>query len=279
MNELLCCPLNKDKAKKTLLLTMLLFCLAPIIINCVAIVPLYVSLDANALYSDTVLPEILKYVQEFFDLAAFSVSYALIIFSVLLLGKKHAKFVVLLYSIFFLSKIPVKLIMNIFIYGSLGSSAQLTLDLAYLLTTFLFEMLQLLVIYFFATTDTNKYLRYLAFLNKKKNKKVINKDEAITQVLPLSQFISNRNPLQCSAIKMSIFITAIKMLSRVLNDISMGAPQSFGEVMVMILYYLSDILYGVVAYIIALIVFTAIYEKLKLNKKTDEENSPSVLED
>ena len=95
-------------------------------------------------------------------------------------------------------------------------------------------------------------------------------------MLPLSKMFDWYNPLQRSAMKMSILILVMKIISRILNDISIGAPHSFGEVMVMILYYLSDVLYGIVAYIIALITFNVVYDKLK-EKETDEEESSSVI--
>jgi len=78
---------------------------------------------------------------------------------------------------------------------------------------------------------------------------------------------------------MSLMILIMRLFSRILNDISYGAPKSFGEVMIMVLYYASDILYGVVAYVIALITFNAVYDKLKITEKeTDKEISSSALD-
>ncbi len=300
MNELLAHPINKDRSKKIFKISMLLFCLLPVVINCVALVPLYVSMSANALYSSSALTVIIKYVQDFFDLCAFSVSYALIIFSVLLISKKQARTIVLIYTCVFLLKIPLTLAMNVFLYGTLGSATDIALDVTYMLVYFALAMIQLFIVYWFATTDTNKYLKSIAFIKEKNEKnakrrkgsqkKDVDKDEIkLPTVLPLTKFISWYNPLQRSAIKMGIFIAAIKIFSRLLNDITFGAPQSFGEVMIMVVYYLSDLLYGVIAYIISLLVFTAIYDKLKKKdryirqigekRKTDEEDTPSVLED
>lgn len=288
MNELLSHPINKDKSKKLFFLTMVLFCLIPVIINCVALVPLYASLSANVKYQASVLPVIIKYVQDFFDLCAFSVSYALIIFSLLLVSKKRARSVVLIYTIVFLAKIPIKLVMNIFIYGSLGSSTDIIIDIAYMVVYFALEMLQLLAVYIFATTDSEKYMRSVAFINAKNKKRAKAKKDGTQEklekpasVLPFSKLVSWYNPLQRSAIKMGILICAIKILSRISNDIAYGAPESLGEVLIMLVYYLSDFIYGIIAYIIALIVFTLVYEKMKAknNEKTDGDSSPSVLED
>lgn len=302
MNELLSEPINKSRAKKLFAIIMLLFCLLPVIINCFALVPLYVTLSADTAFDSSPIPVIIKYVQDFFDLCAFSVSYALIIFSLLLLSKKDSRFVILLYSLAFLSKIPMTLLMNVFLYGTLGNSTEIIFDIVYLGVYFALAMLQLLLVYLFSSSDANKYLRSVAFINerngkalkekKKGGKKNSGKQDGIVKlspVLPFSKFASRYNPLQRSAMKMGALVCAVKIFSRILNDISFGAPQSFGEILVMVVYYLSDLLYGVIAYIIALLVFTAVYDRLRkskkledsetANEKTDEEKSPSVLGD
>ncbi len=286
MNELLPQQINEKKANRLFAVIMLLFCLLPVLINCLALVPLYAALNTDAVYASTSLPIAVKYVQDFFDLTAFSVSYALIIFSVLLLSRKQARKIVLFYALVFFVKIPIRLFMNIPIYGSLGSAADITVELIYMSVYFALEMLQLWVVYLFATTDSSKYLRSVAFEKSKKAKshgKQQNQSVVDFKVLPIAKIINIYNPLQRSALKMSALICAVKIFIRIINDITFGAPTSFGEVLIMIIYYLSDLLYGVVAYIIALLVFNTVYERLKLGtntkKKTDEDSAPSVLED
>jgi len=175
--------------------------------------------------------------------------------------------------------------MNVVIYGTLGNYIQITVDLIYLFAYFSLAMIQLLIVYIFAVTDSNKYLYHIELQkakSKKKNQKgkKNQKEEAPKNfVLPFSKFFNWYNPLQRSAIKMSLMILIMRLFSRILNDISYGAPKSFGEVMIMVLYYASDILYGVVAYVIALITFNAVYDKLKITEKeTDKEISSSALD-
>ena len=284
MSSLLSCSINKEKSKKLVIIAMLLFCTLPIILNAVVLVPLYTSIQSNVAFDSSPLGVIIKYFQDFLDLSSFAVSYALIIFSALLISRKRAHLAVLLYTVSFALRIPLRLVMNIAIYGTLGTSAQITVDIIYLLVYFSLEMLQLLIVYIFAVTDSNKYIYHLEMQKEKRkkasksknNKKDIQPAEQIKSVLPLSKMFDWYNPLQRSAMKMSILILVMKIISRILNDISIGAPQSFGEVMVMIMYYLSDVLYGIVAYIIALITFNVVYDKLK-EKETDEEESSSVI--
>jgi len=275
MNELLNSPIDNKKAKKVFTITLLLFCLLPILLNALCLVPLYAIISANVSY--TVLSQVLDYVLDVFDIIAFAVPYALMIFSVLLLTRKQARSVMIFYIFAFAARIPCRLIMNVFLYKTLGSATDIIIDVIYLLVYYIFEVLQLFIVYWFATTDSSRYLLHISNLKKsKKQKKGMGPE--IKHVIPFAKFLDWYNPLQRSALKMGILIYAVKICTRILNDIIIGAPTSFGEVLVMIAYYLSDILYGLVAYIIALLVFTVIYEKSKAKKEADEEASPSVLD-
>ena len=71
---------------------------------------------------------------------------------------------------------------------------------------------------------------------------------------------------------MGALITAIKVGTRIVNDISIGAPESFGEVMIMVVYYLSDLIYGAIAYFVAVFIINLLFERLK---KKDGDLSPS----
>ncbi len=304
MNDFLAEPIYttvKGKPKKLLTKLMLMFCAIPVLLNCVLVAPLRVMV-ASDVASSGILEQVLIYTGDFLDLTVFSVSYALIIFSVLLLTKKHSRYVIIFYTVVYMANIPLKILMNIPVEGTLGSSLSISLDLFYLLFYFAFTMLQLLIVYIFAVTDSGKYLRRVAYersraekkakesrAEKKKNKKATvavildEKTKKELEVLPLKNLFDLKNPLLCSAFKMSLVIVGVKLISRILNDIQMGAPTTLPQVLVMIVYYLSDIIYGVIAYFMAMFVFSYAYDKLKLspedseNKEEAEDNSPASL--
>ena len=271
MNRFTAYPLRTEKTSKFFTIIMLLCCFIPVILNCVVISPLYMTLNADVLFSDSAIIYVLDYTMDFMDIIAFSVSYALIIFSVFFLSKNTTRLVVLLYTLAFFLQIPLKIFMNIPINGSIGSVEEIIIDIIYLSVYFILFMIQLLVIYIFATTDTNKYLRYIEFSKKKKGKDL--KEQPL--VLPFKRFLDFSNPLHRSTLKMGVLIFALRVFSRLVNDISYGAPTSIGEVIIMIAYYRSDAVYGIVAYIIALLIFTLLYEKLS-DRKADEAIAPSA---
>ena len=275
MTELIACPTdlnNKKRVSKMTWLFMALFFLLPLILNNLIIIPIYATLEADVAYSGSLLTIVIKYLQDFFDLLAFSSAYALIIFSALLLDGKRSRFIALFYAITYLLVIPVKMLMNVVIYGSLGSTSQIIIDVIYLGVYFVLYLIQLLVVYIFAATDSSRYISSLEALRASKRDKARQRVENIGSVLPFSKFIDWYNPLQRSAIKMSVLITAIKVGTRIINDVSVGAPESFGEVMIMVVYYLSDFIYGAVAYIVAIFVISLFFERLK---KKDGDLSPS----
>ena len=257
--------IDKGKATKLFIIFMLCFCFVPLVINRTVIIPLYISVSSNVAFNGSVLSVFIKYVQDALDLISFAVPYALIVFSMMFVSTKTSVVVAILYTIIFLFKIPLAIVMNIPIYGSLGTSEEITRDILVLLGYFVMEMLQLSAIYIISAITTNNYFKKVSF-SKKRNQ----------SILPMRKIISWSNPLQRASILISILIILAKIIIRVKNDIYIGAPTSLGEVMVMIAYYLSDFLYGVAAYIIILLVFSFLHEILKKSKKTDEEKSSSV---
>lgn len=275
MTELIACPTdlnNKKRVSNMTWLFMALFFLLPLILNNLIIIPIYATLEADVVYSGSLLTIVIKYLQDFFDLFAFSSAYALIIFSALLLDGKRSRFIALFYAITYLLVIPVKMLMNVVIYGSLGSTSQIIIDVIYLGVYFVLYLLQLLAVYIFAATDSSRYISSLEVLKASKRDKARQRAENIGSVLPFSKFFDWYNPLQRSTVKMSALITAIKVGTRIINDVSVGAPESFGEVMIMVVYYLSDFIYGAVAYIVAIFVISLFFERLK---KKDGDLSPS----
>ena len=120
-------------------------------------------------------------------------------------------------------------------------------------------MLQLLIVCVFAKIDSGKFKNYVISLDDPKAKK----SEEVKKILPFSKFINWYNPLLRSALKTGILILAIKLATRIVNDIMYGAPTSVGEVILMAVYYLSDVIYGAVAYIIIVLTMSAVYEKIK----------------
>ena len=283
MNDILPIQINEKKITKTVALTLILFCLLPTVLNISLLTPLYFNLENNTLYRGSAITLTLKYISDLFDLIAFNSVYALLIFSLILFRKKITVFIAVSYCSLLLFKIPVRLLMNIPLYGTIGTTKEIIADLISLSFYFLLEILQFTLVFILISSCAKSYLRSVSLINQKKNS-----SKKLEYILPIKKFINWYNPLLRAAIYSSITVTAFKFLARLITDIDAGAPNSFGEVMIIAVNYLTDAIYGIVAYIVAIFIFNLLYDKLtkttdkeneKEKNKADEKNSSALFED
>lgn len=282
MNDILPTPINENKIKKALAITLLLFCLLPTILNVTCLTPIYFSLENNTVYQGSAITLTLKYISDLFDIISFGSVYATVIFSLVLMRGKITAIVSLLYAAILLLKIPARLLMNIPLYGTIGTTEEIIADLISLVFYFLIEMLQFLVVFAFASVTAKSYLRSISVLSKKGKQ-----SSKIEHILPIKKFVNWYNPLLRAAIYSSITVIVFRALARLVTDIDAGAPSSFGEVMIMIVNYLSDAIYGLVAYVIAIFIFNWLFDKLTKSSdnstenknKADDESSSALFED
>lgn len=278
MNELLEKPINfedKKRISKTFWIFLSLCFLLPVFVNTAVLNPLYGVLSANAVLRNSAFLIAVKYLQDILDIFAFSSAYALVIFSSLLLDKKYRRFTLLFYTAVFFSQIPLKLVINAVMYGSFGSVADIIVDVVYLLVYFILYMLQFSVVYVIAATDSSRYIRHAAYLKDKGRGNSRGFASGNVKVLPFKKFVDWYNPLQRSAVKASAFIAGIRIGMRIVNDVIFGAPTSFGEVMVMALYYVSDLLYGILAYAAMVLIIKSVYRHLTSQNAKKAENADS----
>ena len=281
MNKTLPQEIDQKKAIPIFLIFIFLFCLTATLINIFCLSPIYFNLENNTLYQGSPLSLTVKYISDLFDIIAFTSVYALIIFSMVLLNKKTTAFSIVIYLIILIAKIPLKLIVNIPLYGTIGTKNEIIADLLFLGFYLIAELLQLLFVSIFASVTAKSYLRALALSDNKKASR--SKNYKIENILPIKKFINWYNPLLRSATYTGMIVALFRVFSRIITDIEIGLPSSFAEVMVMIVGYLTDIIYGVVAYIIAIFIFNLLYDFFtrffsQKNKKAEENDSSALFE-
>ena len=285
MKDILPTPISEKRIPKVIALTLLIFCLLPTVLNIACLTPIYFNLENNAVYRGTAIPLTVKYISDLFDLISFGSVYATLIFSLVLFRKKITAIIAISYCCLLLFKIPARLLMNSPLYGTIGTKKEIIVDLMSLSFYFLIEIIQFAIVFIFVYTCAKSYLRSIEIIGK--NTKRAPKLEYI---LPIHKFINWYNPLLRAAVYSSITVTVFKFVARLITDIDAGAPTSFGEVMIMIVNYLTDAIYGIVAYIIAIFIFNLLFERLtKLSKnenddskkenKADKNDSSALFED
>lgn len=278
MKDILPMPINKKRTPKVLTITLLLCSFLPVIINIFALSPLLFSLENNVLYQGTAIPTTVRYVSYLLTVLSFTSVYATIIFSKLLLSKGITATVSLLYCALLVLKIPATLLISIPFTGPI-----ILADVLMLLFYFLLDILQFVLIYIFISITTKSYIRSVALLTEKSKH-----SKQISHILPISKPFDWYNPLLRTATYMAISVSAFRILERLISSIGIIPPESFGEVMVIVIDYLSDIIFGAVAYIIAIFIFNLLYDKLtkadqsdvaEKENKADESDSSALFED
>lgn len=273
--------INTEKITRVTIVIIALFCLLPVILNICCVTPIYFKLENDTLYQGSAITVTLKYIADLLDVLSFSSAYATVIFFLILKNvtkKKTTALAVALYVAILILKIPARMLMNIPLLGSIGTKAEIIADLLKLGFFLLLELLQFLFVFIFAYTTAKSYNRSIDIVYSKKSS-AENKPDT---VLPIKKFVNWYNPLLRSAVYMSLTVIIFRVFSRLVTDIDAGAPNSFGEVMIIIVSYLSDAIYGLAAYIIAILIFNLLYERLtksapagngNTRKKSDEKSA------
>ena len=269
MNKLEEYSINKSKAARLFTLLMLCLCLLPLTVNCAALTPLRTVLSANVLYADSIIMEVLDYLMALLEIVAFAVTFSIVIFSIFLGSARITANAVIIFAVSLLLHLPISILMNIPIYGTVGTVDEIIASCFSKLAYVLFCLIHLLIVYFVATYMRNRFL-----IPTRRRKKLGMKDVSDVQLLPVKQIYDSKNPLQAAAVSMCIVVVALKLLLHLVGDIYMGFPSELGGIISLTVSYLVDVAYGFVAYIIALLIFSLAYDKTA-QKNSDEAAAPS----
>ena len=191
-----------------------ILCGIAIILSSFVIKPVYIILLSDIMYMDSWLLYVFEILIALLDIFIYSVMFATAIHFAFE-RKKYTK-LLLICGCILVARIVADIIMTAKISGfvSLRDFAVVGIQLA-------FELLLVSLVYIFAIKIFAKGIK---------------------------------NPLQISAIFAGGLLSINNILSRIVSDISYsiiyGAPESFGEVLVMVAYYLSDVLVAGIAFII-----------------------------
>lgn len=268
---------DKKRITRCLVIFFLLLCVFPTVLNIICLTPLYFNLNVNTLYSGGPLAVTLEYLMDFFDLISFTSVYSTVIFALVFAEKKICTVISLSYVALLIIKIPLRILMNIPLLGSIGDKNDIIGDLLLLSFYFLLELAQFLTVLLASSFVAKSYRAAVDAIRAKKK-------EEPEEILPIKKMLNWYNPLLRSGIIMGIIIIAFKFLSRLVADIEAGLPSSFGEVLIIIVNYLSDAVYGLAAYFIAILIFNFLFEKIvqkgkQKENKTDENSSSALFKD
>ena len=265
--------INKKKASKLSLTLMISLCLIPLAINSAVLAPLLETLGSDILYADSILISTIDYLMSFIEVIAFAVTFAIVIFSAFFGSKKITSTAIIIFVLSLFLQIPISILMNVPLYGTVGTLKSVLFSLIPKLAYLLFCVLHVVLVYVFAARERRNFFYPARALRKMGMKK---KDYA--SPLPIKGFYNKTNPIQRAALAMGFIIVIPKLILHVLGHITIGFPDGLGGVISYVLSYFTDVVYGFIAYIIALVLFSFFYDRLR-EKETDEAAAPSETKD
>jgi len=231
----------------------------------------YLYCNSNIILFQSILPDMIDIVRELTEILVWALAIALISYAVFFRLPKNITLrlcfllvvLLLLHRIFELSVILI-------VHGVLDLSNDILGNLFY----FVGDLLLVLITYFLTVSTAKNYYRKRTL--KTKAKSLFGNDTALELSLddfyPFKKIFEKSNPLQLCLGKIAILFSAIKILSRLIFDLGIGAPKDLGEFLIMVAYYLSDLIFGIVFYVFAILIFHRIFAKLEKEKKPDGVN-------
>ena len=259
---------------KWLFLTMLIGCGGLFVLLSFGFGFAYLFCNNNIILFQSILPDVIDIVREITEILVWALALTLISYAIFFrLPKSIIQCLCfLLIGLLLLHRI-FELVMVLIVYGSLDLYNDILENIFYLIG----DLLLVLITYLLASSTAKAYYRRRAI--KTKAKSLFENDTSIdvTQedFYPFKKIFDKANPLQVCLLKIAILFSAIKLLSRLLFDIGVGAPDGFGEFLIMFAYYLSDLIFGIVFYVLAILIFHRLFAKInktKNEKKLDDVN-------
>lgn len=182
--------------------------------------PLYTLVCSDVLYMETYLPDVLEIAKELIDLLIWAWIFAFIIASER--DEKPSAFRYLAVPIADLARYIIGLLVSS--YSSIGDTEALNFFIGDSAVSFAFDMIHFVSCLLICHLLISKQKAY--------RKKVLFKNS-----VTLSAFLS------------SVVVSLIRIGMRIRYDIFYGPPESLTDLMWMIIYYTSDLLYGLIVFL------------------------------
>ena len=201
----------------------------------------YASVSNNIVYMNSFLMYVIEIGLQILDIAVYSVAFSFFVYMMYRYTLRGAiPFFGIYVGLTALRRVA-SLALEILFSGAIGAD-----DISSTAIYFALDLITCLIVIAIAAYECKKYGVYLK--EWKKIQRDLGKDTTPPALCPFEKVFSKSNPLQVCALKIGILLSAVKILSRIIFDLYIGAPTGISDLLIMIIYYLSDILIGVVVY-------------------------------
>lgn len=217
--------------------------------------------NTNIVLYTSILPEILSVLIELVEVILFAFGFSLLIYtSYLRYPLRSAIGLTGIFSAAALFRRLCDITVIVIVYGELGAY-----DLIEGVTYLLLDLLLIWVILGVIRLSASRYDRNLATKNPVS---VLFTDDGLPEVditafYPFKKVYSKENPIQGCVLVIGGILSAVKVISRIIYDIEYGAPDGIGEILTMIVYYGSDLLIGLIFYVLSTLILGKLFRRIQ----------------
>ncbi len=219
--------------------------------------PILVAAVSNITISKTLLPRILEIILDITETAAFAFCYSVIIFASVTRSQKSGFSIFGIYAAACLVRRACVLGITFITYNYIDGT-----DIFSVCATLAFEYAMAFFVTVVAITVGNRHRAFRSELQKAA--RITGSSHELGN-LEFTEIFSRHNPLQLCMCIAGVMLSVIKLGMRAVSDIKYnsfyGAPTDVGEILIMIVYYLSDILVCAVFYALSWLIITRLQRK------------------
>ena len=238
-------------------------CLATVILLPVLLNPIYASLSSNILTKNSLWVDVLYYLRRAVELFSYVAVFSLIIQNFYALSSSKKYSVVFIALAGSLLKYLANFAVSALIEGFPRNMA-LANSIYNIIISTAFESIQILVVAAVASKLIGK--RKTIDKLKKKGASLSGTKSDVADYIPFSSLTDMKNPVLLSSLIAGGMISFFRILSRLISDIAQGPAVDLKDLFWMIFYYSSDIVIGIIAYLIIAFLLLFYYSKENTSK-------------
>ncbi len=242
---------SNEKKQFNTYIFILVFCISVFIFMEAILTPVYIYICNDITVSMSILPTIFDIFMKLIEIFTFAMCFAVVIFSAIKNGKKSAFSICGIY----IGTSVLRRLLSLLMSYLISSQPINKYDIFNVSVYIAFEALQIFIV------------ALCCLIIIKKHSPFDVKEKATQNLSDLFSYKNTENKkyacMRFSALAAGIMLAMVNVFMRLFYDISYGLPSSIGEIFLMVAYYLSDILCGILLYTICLFVLAWLDKKVK----------------
>lgn len=242
---------NDQSIKRKLYLAAVIIFAVAYSLYCFVILPAYVDVQNNIAYDETITPDLLNYLGTIVSLLAVASFYAIVVYGLRKFCLSEAKGFILVFVLATLYKYSTNLLME---WGRDGKiPREWLIDIIFLVGYCVLEVIPFTAILLIVNSIMNRHREKVKLCEKW--------GKPIAELYPFRSVFDKTNPLMCSAMVCAVTEMIVRLIMKAASDIM--TIVSVNNVLIMVLDYLSVLVFSVLCYCVMLLVLSALNQKMR----------------